>query len=54
MVLGRLSQQGDGAMLTDDVLQRMYDLAYCLHPDNGIALAVTLDACDRIALLRRM
>jgi hypothetical protein len=41
-------------MLTDDVLQRMYDVAYCLHPDNGIALAVTLDACDRIALLRRM
>ena len=41
-------------MLTDDVLQRMYELAYCLHPDNGIALAVTLDACDRIILLRRM
>jgi hypothetical protein len=54
MVLGRLSQQGDVAMLTDDVLQRMYDLAYWLHPDNGIALAVTLDARDRIALLRRM
>jgi hypothetical protein len=54
MVMGRLSQQGDGAMLTDDVLQGMYDLAYCLHPDNGIALAVTLDACDRITLLRRM
>ena len=41
-------------MLTDDILQRMYDLAYCLHPDNGTALAVTLDACDRIVLLRRM
>lgn len=32
----------------------MYDLARCLHPDNGIALSVTLDACDRIALMRRM
>jgi hypothetical protein len=42
------------AMLTDDVLQRMYELAYCLNPDNGIALSVTLEACDRIALLRRM
>ena len=41
-------------MLTDDVLQRMYDLAYCLHPDDGTALSVTLDACDRIILLRRM
>jgi hypothetical protein len=32
----------------------MYDLAFCLHPDSGTALAVTLDACDRITLLRRM
>ena len=35
-------------MLTDDVLQRMYELAPLPHPDNGIALSVTLDACDRI------
>src|SRR5262245_18584198 len=41
-------------MLTDDVLQRMYELAFCLHPDSGTALAVTLDACDRITLLRRL
>ena len=43
-------------MLTDDVLQRMYEVAYCLplQDKNGIALAVTLNACDRIALLRRM
>jgi hypothetical protein len=54
MVLEELKEQGDVAMLTDDALQRMYDLAYCLHPDNGVALAVTLEACDRIALLRRM
>jgi hypothetical protein len=54
MVPEELNEQGDVAMLTDDALQRMYDLAYCLHPDNGIALAVTLEACDRIALLRRM
>ena len=32
-----LKAYGEVAMLTDDVLQRMYDLAYCLHPDNGIA-----------------
>jgi hypothetical protein len=53
-ILGPLNEQGDVAMLTDDVLQGMHDLAYRLHPDNGIELAVTLDACDRIAPLRRM
>jgi hypothetical protein len=42
------------AMLSDNILQRMYDLAHCLHPDNGIALAVTLDACERLALTRRL
>jgi hypothetical protein len=41
-------------MLADDILQRMYDLAHCLHPDNGIALAVTLDACERLVLIRRL
>jgi hypothetical protein len=41
-------------MLTDDDLQKMYDLAHCLHPDNGIALSVTLEACDRISLIRRI
>lgn len=41
-------------MLTDDILQRMYELAFCLHPDHGTALSITLDACERIALLRRM
>jgi hypothetical protein len=40
-------------MLTDNVLQKMYDLARSLHPDNGLALSVTVDACDRITLLRR-
>src|SRR5919109_3433442 len=54
LVLEQLNGQGDAAMLTDDVLQRMYDLAHCLHPDNGVALSVTLEACDRIAILRRM
>ena len=52
-MLEQLNGQGDAAMLTDDVLQRMYDLAHCLHPDNGIALSVTLEACDRITFLRR-
>jgi hypothetical protein len=41
-------------MLPDDVLQRMYDLAHCLHPDNGTALSVTLEACERLTLMRRM
>jgi hypothetical protein len=41
-------------MLRDDVLEKMYKLAYCLHPDNGIALSVTLEACDRIALVRKI
>jgi hypothetical protein len=55
MVQEHLNGEGDAAMrMTDDLLQRMYDLAYSLHPDNGIALAVTLDACERITLLRRM
>jgi hypothetical protein len=48
------AMSGDAAMLTDDILQRMYELAYCLHPDHGTALSITLDACERIALLRRM
>jgi hypothetical protein len=41
-------------MLTDDVLEKMYKLAHCLHPDAGVALSATLEACDRIALLRRL
>ena len=41
-------------MLADPDLQRMYELAYYLHPDNGIALSVTLDACERLTLLQRM
>jgi hypothetical protein len=41
-------------MLADDVLQPMYDLAYFLHPDPAVALTVTLDAVDRLALLRRL
>ena len=41
-------------MLAEDVLEKMSTLAHCLHPDNGIALAVTLEACERIPLLRRL
>jgi hypothetical protein len=41
-------------MLRDDVLEGMYQLAYCLHPDNGVALSVTLEACERLALIRRL
>jgi hypothetical protein len=41
-------------MLPDTILQRMYDLARCLHPNDGIALAVTLEACERLALIRRL
>jgi hypothetical protein len=47
-------KSGDAAMLTDNDLQRMYELSYCLHPDHGIALSVTLEACERISLIRRM
>jgi hypothetical protein len=41
-------------MLADDVLQPMYDLAYFLSPDPAVALTVTLEAADRLALLRRL
>lgn len=41
-------------MLTDHDLQKMYDLAHCLHPDNGTALCVTLDASERLTLLQRL
>jgi hypothetical protein len=41
-------------MLADDDVQRMYDLARFLHPDPGVALAVTLEAWDRLALLQRL
>ena len=44
-----LKTYGDAVMLTDHELQKMYDLAHCLHPDKRIALSVTLDACDRIS-----
>jgi hypothetical protein len=54
MVLERVTGEGDAAMLPDHLLQKMYDLAYCLHPDRGVALSVTLEACERIALIRRM
>ena len=40
-------------MLTDDVLERRYKLARCLHPDDGIALSVIMDACERVTLLRQ-
>ena len=54
MVLKQVTGEGDAAMLPDHVLQKMYDLAYCLHPDHGVALSVTLEACERIALIQRM
>jgi hypothetical protein len=41
-------------MLADDILQPMYDLAYFLSPDPEVALTVTLEAADRLALLRRL
>jgi hypothetical protein len=41
-------------MLADDLLHPMYELAYFLHPDPAVALTVTLDAADRLALLRRL
>jgi hypothetical protein len=41
-------------MLADEVLQRMYDLAHYLHPDTGVTVAVTLEACERLTLLRRL
>jgi hypothetical protein len=47
-------RSGDAAMLTDNDLQRMYDLSHCLHPNHGIALSVTLEACERVSLIRRI
>lgn len=44
----------DAAMLTDNDLQRMDDLSHCLHPDHGIALSVTLEAYERVSLIRRI
>jgi hypothetical protein len=41
-------------MLAHDILQPMYDLAYFLSPDPAVALTVTLEAADRLALLRRL
>jgi hypothetical protein len=41
-------------MLADHELQQMFELAHYLHPDSGVALPVTLEACDRIALLQRI
>jgi hypothetical protein len=41
-------------MLADHDLQQMYELAHYLHPDSGVALSVTLEACDRIMLLQRI
>jgi hypothetical protein len=41
-------------MLADNVLEKMYTLAHCLHPNDGVALAVTLEACELIPLLRRL
>lgn len=41
-------------MLADSVLEKMYTLAHCLHMNKGVALAVTLEACERIPLLRRL
>ena len=54
-VIRFLALPSPGAVETSCVTPALkYKLAHCLHPDNGIALAVTLEACDRIALLRRM
>jgi hypothetical protein len=47
-------RSGDAAMLTDNDLQRMYDRSHCLHPHHGIALSVTLEACERASLIRRV
>jgi hypothetical protein len=41
-------------MLADHDLQQMYELAHYLHPDSDVALPVTLDACERLALLQRI
>jgi hypothetical protein len=41
-------------MFADHDLQRMYELAHFLHPDHESALAVTLEACERVALVRRI
>jgi hypothetical protein len=45
---------GGAAMLAEQDLQQIYELAHFLHPDSGVALAITLEACERLALLRRL
>ena len=45
---------GAAAMLAEHDLQQMYELAHFLHPDSGVALAITLAACERLTLLRRL
>jgi hypothetical protein len=54
LAIHKTDASGGAAMLTDDALQKMYELARCLHPDNGVALSVTLEACERISLIRRI
>jgi hypothetical protein len=41
-------------MLGDNVLDNMHPVARYLYPDNEIALAVTLEACERLVLIRRL
>ena len=49
----KIDAPGDGAMLADHEWQQMFELAQYLHPDGGVAFAVTLEARDRIALLHK-
>jgi hypothetical protein len=41
-------------MLADDELQQMYEVAFFLSADPAVALTVTLEAADRLTLLRRL
>jgi hypothetical protein len=41
-------------MLTDHDLERMYTVAQALHREPEVALTVTLAACERLELLRRL
>jgi len=44
----------DELIPSDDDLQKMFKLAYYLHPERVVALSVTLDACAWIPQVRKL
>jgi hypothetical protein len=41
-------------MLADDILQQMYEVAYFLYANPAVTLTITLEAAERLTLLRRL